>query len=84
MADIAGIDCGLTYKERTSGICRTGTKGFVVGHTYIDKLSRNQLFLPASHFVCLGIDGPILPKNVIHDSPRPVESVFMRGAFQNR
>jgi hypothetical protein len=84
MANIAGIDCGLTLKERTSGICRTGANGFVVGHTYIDKLSRNQLLLPASQFDCLGIDAPILPKNVIDYSPRPVESVFMRGAFQIR
>lgn len=84
MADIAGIDAGLTLKERTSGVCRTGASGFVVGHTYIDKLSRTLLLAPVQRFDCLGIDAPILPKNVLHYDPRRVESLFMRGDYQSR
>lgn len=84
MADIAGIDAGLTLKERTSGVCRTGAGGFVLDHTYIDKLSRVSLLGPAKRFDCLGIDAPVLPKNDLHYEPRPVESLFMRGDFQKR
>ena len=84
MADIAGIDSGLTLKDRTSGVCRTGANGFVVGHTYIDKLSRANLLAPVQQFDCLGIDAPVLPKNVLHYNSRPIESLFMRGAYQTR
>ncbi len=84
MPDIIGIDAGLTSKKPTSGVCRTGDNGFVVGHAYIDKLSRAQLLSPVSRFDCLGIDAPILPKNTLHYDPRPVERLFMRGAFQKR
>lgn len=84
MTDIAGIDAGLTMTKPTSGVCRTGTNGFFVGHTYTDKLSRAQALFPVASIDCLGIDAPVLPKNVLHYTPRPVESLFMRGAFQTR
>jgi hypothetical protein len=84
MTDIAGIDSGLTLRDRTSGACRTGTSGFVLDHTYVDKLSRAQLLLPVVHIDCLGVDAPILPKNTLHYNPMPVESLFMRGPFQTR
>lgn len=84
MANIAGIDAGLTLREPTSGICRTGANGFMLGHTYIDKLSRHSVLTPVQNFDCLGIDAPVLPKNVVHYDSRPVESLFMRGAYQTR
>lgn len=84
MANIAGIDAGLTLKDRTSGVCRTGASGFVLDHTYIDKLSRARALAPLERFDCLGIDAPVLPKNVLHYNSRPVESLFMRGAYQTR
>ncbi len=84
MADIAGIDAGLTLKERTSGVCRTGGSGFVLNHTYIDKISRASVLAPVRRLDCLGIDAPLLPKNVLHYNSRPVESLFMRGAYQTR
>jgi hypothetical protein len=84
MPDIAGIDSGLTLTKPTSGVCRTGTNGFVVGYTYIDKLSRSQLLSPVTSIDCLGIDAPILPENTLHYDPRAVESLFMRGAFHRR
>jgi hypothetical protein len=84
LADIARIDSGLNLKDPTSGVCRTGSRGFALGHTYIDKLSRVQVLTPVARFDCLGVDAPILPKNVLHYAPRPVESLFMRGAFQSR
>jgi hypothetical protein len=84
VADIAGIDSGLTLKDATSGVCRTGAGGFALGHTYIDKLSRMQLLSPLKRFDCLGVDAPVLPKGVLHYTPRPVESLFMCGAFQTR
>jgi len=84
MPNIAGIDCGLTLKDPTSGVCRTGAGGFVVGHTYIDKLSRAQILMPVAHFDCLGIDAPVLPRDVLNYAHRSVESLFMRGVFQKR
>ena len=83
MANIVGIDAGLTLTKPTSGICRTGTNGFSVGHTYLDKLSRRALSLDV-HIDCLGIDAPVLPKNVLNYERRLVESLFMRGSFQTR
>jgi hypothetical protein len=82
MPDIAGVDPGLSLIERTSGICRTGDNGFFVGRTYIDKLSRSELLSPVTRFDCLGIDAPILP--ILHYNRRPVEQLFMQGAFQGR
>lgn len=84
MGDVAGIDCGLTLKDPTSGVCRTGINGFLVGHTYTDRLSRIKMLSPVSHIDCLGIDAPVLPRNTLHYDPRPVESLFMRGDFQTR
>lgn len=84
MANIVGIDAGLTLTKPTSGICRTGSSGFSVGHTYVDKLSRSRALLPVIRFDCLGIDAPVLPKNILHYAPRLVESLFMRGEFQTR
>lgn len=84
MPNIAGIDCGLTLKDPTSGVCRTGAGGFAVGHTYIDKLSRAQILMPVAHFDCLGIDAPVLPLNVLDYAHRSAESLFMRGIFQKR
>ena len=84
MANIAGIDAGLTLKERTSGVCRTGASGFILDHTYIDKLSRASALSPVQRFDCLGIDAPVLPKNGLHYNSRPVESLFMRGPYQTR
>ncbi len=84
MPNIAGIDCGLTLIKPTSGVCRTGTDGFVVDHTYIDKLSRVQLLENVQHFDCLGIDAPVLPNNILNYDFRAVESLFMRGAFHDR
>jgi hypothetical protein len=84
VADISGIDSGLTLKSMTSGVCRTGTGGFALGHTYIDKLSRMMLLSPVNRFDCLAVDAPVLPKGVLHYIPRPVESLFMCGAFQKR
>mgnify|MGYP006281174253 CR=1 FL=1 len=62
MADIAGIDAGLILKKRTSGVCRTGTSGFALNHTYFDKISRGSVFALVHRFDCLGIDAPVLPK----------------------
>jgi len=84
MANIVGVDAGLTLTKPTSGICRTGTSGFSVGHTYLDKLSRTQALSPTVHIDCLGIDAPVLPKNLLHYDRRLVESLFMRGDFQTR
>jgi hypothetical protein len=84
MANIVGVDAGLTLTKPTSGICRTGTSGFSVGHTYLDKLSRTQALSPTVHIDCLGIDAPVLPKNLLHYDRRVVESLFMRGDFQKR
>lgn len=84
MTNIAGIDSGLTLKDATSGVCRTGAGGFALGHTYIDKLSRMQLLSPVKRFDCLGVDAPVLPKGMLHYTARPVESLFMRGAFHKR
>lgn len=84
MPNIAGIDCGLTLKDPTSGICRTGVDGFAVGHTYIDKLSRTPMLMPVTHFDCLGIDAPVLPMNVLDYAQRSVESLFLHGNFHGR
>lgn len=84
MTDIVGIDAGLTLKERTSGVCRTGASGFALHHTYIDKISRAGVLAPLRRFDCLAVDAPVLPRNVLHYNSRPVESLFMRGAYQTR
>jgi hypothetical protein len=84
MADLGGIDSGLTLKDCTSGVCRTGSGGFAIGRTYIDKLSRLQLLTPIRRFDCIGVDAPILPKDTLHYAPRLVERLFMCGAFQAR
>lgn len=86
MATIVGIDAGLTHIDRTSGICQTssGSDRFCLDHTYADKLSRIAVLSPPSRIDCLGIDAPVLPLGDISYGRRPVEQLFMRGAFQKR
>lgn len=60
MPDVAGIDVGLTLKDPTSGICRSGNRGLLVRHTYIDKLSRSSQFETEERFDVLAIDAPVL------------------------
>jgi hypothetical protein len=61
--NVAGIDVGLTLIDRTSGVCRTVDQGEVLGHTYIDRLSRLQaLGGDETSFDVLAIDAPLPAK----------------------
>jgi hypothetical protein len=82
--NVAGIDVGLTLVDRTSGVCRTGSDGEVVTHTYIDRLSRAQALGGENSFQVLAIDAPVLPMHQLHYRPRACEKVFVWGAFQKR
>lgn len=84
MANLAGIDVGLTLLKKTSGVCRTGEAGVLVAHTYIDKLSRLNALVPVQQFDMLAIDGPVLPAGTLHYDRRVCETAFVTGAFQRR
>lgn len=81
---IVGIDVGLVLHRPTSGICRTGKDGFLVDHTFIDKLSRQAIVGKQVKIDLLAIDGPILPRGSLNYLTRPVEKVFLWGAFRTR
>lgn len=82
--NIVGIDVGTVLHRPTSGVCRTGQDGFLLAHTFIDKLSRQNLLGESSSFDLLSIDGPVLPLGVLHYDVRTVEKVFLWGAFRLR
>ncbi len=82
--DVAGIDTGLTLIKRTSGVCRTGASGEIVGHTYIDRASRSAALGPAIVYSALAIDAPVLPGGHLDYSRRACERVFAWKPFQKR
>ena len=82
--DVAGVDVGLTLVNRTSGVCRTGTSGDFVDHTYCDYLSRVSALGLGHLYAVLAIDGPILPVGKLHYEVRSCEKAFVWGAFQRR
>jgi predicted nuclease with RNAse H fold len=84
LPDILGIDTGLTFLQRTSGICRTGTSGDVVDHTYVDRASRLAALAPVANYHLLAIDAPVLPSGLLNYDVRPCEKLFVWGAFQKR
>ena len=84
VTDVAGIDVGLTLVERTSGVCRTGSSGDLVTHTYIDRLSRSTALGGNLRFSVLAIDAPVLPEGQLHYDARSCEKVFVWGDFQKR
>ena len=84
MANVAGIDVGLSFLKRTSGVCRTGRGGSCVDHTFADRQSRLEVLALAEGFEVLAIDGPVLGPQKLHYNKRAVESVFNLGLFQTR
>lgn len=81
MPTVIGIDVGVVLHRPTSGVCRSGDQGFLVGHTYADKLSRAETLALKGPVDVLAIDGPVLPSGVLDDRVRAVEKVFLWGAF---
>ena len=84
MPNVAGIDVGLTLKDPTSGVCRSGDRGLLLRHTYIDRFSRASQFENGERFDVLAIDAPILRIGQLVYEVRPCEKVFVWGAFQTR
>ena len=85
VTDVAGIDVGLTLVERTSGVCRTGSSGDLVTHTYIDRLSRSTALGGNLRFsVLANRNAPALPEGQLHYDARSCGKVFVWGDFQKR
>lgn len=84
MANCVGIDVGLVLHSPTSGLCRTGTCGFQVTHSFIDKISRQVALEVPDLIDVLAIDGPVLPCGHLDYEVRPVEKALLWGPFQRR
>jgi hypothetical protein len=81
---VAGIDVGTVLHRPTSGVCRSGGNGFSLTHTFIDRLSRKQALEPFDRFDVIAVDGPVLPIDVLDYRIRPVEKLYLWGAFHRR
>jgi predicted RNase H-like nuclease len=88
-ATIVGIDVGLSFIDRTTGICLTTSNGdaFLVGHVYADRASRMDfLDRPTRNgpLDVVAIDGPLLPGLRPVDRRRNCERAFVCAPFQRR
>jgi predicted RNase H-like nuclease len=80
--EVGGVDVGLTFLAKTSGVCRTGPSGHHVACTYCDRESRLEE-LGRGELSVLAVDAPIVPGR-LHYDVRSCEKVFVWGAFQRR
>lgn len=81
-AVLAGISPGGSLTDATTGVCRSGPRGFVVTATYADALSRAEALKYPGPFAVVAVGAPILPPGPIHYEPRPCERIFRWAPFQ--
>lgn len=84
MGIVLGIDVGLVLHKPTSGVCLAGEGRLAVGHAWADKLSRAAVIGPIERVDVLAIDGPVLPRGVLHFEPRPAEKALLWRPFLGR
>lgn len=81
---LVGVSPGASFSEPTTGICRTGPRGFDLGRTFADKLSRTAALALDGPVPVIGIGAPVLPKGALNPEPRTCEKAFCAPPFDVR
>ncbi len=81
---VAGVDVGLTRRQKSTGLCRTRDIRFLVTQVTSDRDDHSQARVLPRRCDIVALGGPVVSPGFPDDATRGVERMFSTGVFQKR